>query len=61
MPKSKIDTVEMYVNRALASLSQVERRWKGLTAEQKSSVIAALSQAVARVQDSDNRSSAFKF
>lgn len=46
---------------ALASLSQVERRWKGLTAEQKSSVIAALSQAVARVQDSDNRSSAFKF
>ena len=60
MPKNTVEVVETLVNRSVSNMTGIERRWKHLNAEQKKTTIAALQQAVARLEDSDNRSNKFK-
>lgn len=48
---------ENLLNRSLANMTSIERRWRGLPEESKSKILAALRQAVERLADADNRSS----
>mgnify|MGYP001607689702 CR=1 FL=1 len=61
MPKASNEATkavcENLLNRSLANLASIERRWRGLSPEQKHTILAALRQAVERVSDADNRSS----
>lgn len=60
MPKDVTGSVETLLNRSLANMVGIERRWRGLSQEAKEKVLASLRQAVERVADADNRSSRVK-
>jgi hypothetical protein len=59
MPKStnqtSVTACENLLNRSLANMQGIERRWKHLDEQQRNTILAALRQAVERVADSDNR------
>lgn len=50
-----IAAAENQVNRALTAMQRLETRWKHLPDKVKESMLAELRQAVARVEDSNNR------
>lgn len=50
-----ITAAENQVNRALTAMQRLESRWKHLPDKVKESMLAELRQAVARVEDSNNR------
>jgi hypothetical protein len=60
MPKTSLQTVEALVNRALKSIQGIERRWRGLTPDQRTSIVKSLDQAMGRLEDANNRDDKFK-